>query len=106
MGFVMLALAAAAIELRRCDDGPDVATSSTPAVANADPRRDALIHCQELGEAGAHDPNCLRVWAENRRRFLGDGVRPLERPPIDMFTGAPPTAGGAADPTTDQPRAP
>jgi len=105
MGFVMLALAASAIELRRRDDGPDLATSSTPAVAIADPLRDELIHCQELGEAGAHDAECLRVWAENRRRFLGDGVRPLERPPVDMFTGAPP-ASAPAETTTDQPRAP
>ena len=107
MGFVMLAIAATAIELRRPDEGPDLATSSRPVAVNADPLRDELIHCQELGEAGAHDAECLRVWAENRRRFLGPGVRPLERPPLDMFTGAwTPPANRAADPTTDQPRAP
>jgi conjugative transfer region protein TrbK len=107
MGFVVLAIAASATLLRRRDDGPDLAKASTPPAVDADPMRGALIHCQELGEAGAHDADCLRVWAENRRRFLGPGVRPLERPPIDMFTGAStPPAGGGDDPTTDQPRAP
>ena len=29
--------------------------------------------------AGASDPDCLRAWAENRRRFLAPGARPAAR---------------------------
>ncbi len=36
-----------------------------------DPLREGQRRCQRLGEAGARDTECLRVWAESRDRFLG-----------------------------------
>ena len=53
---VLLALASAAVVL---------------SVPPADPLREGQRHCQQLGEAAANDPTCLRIWAETRDRFLG-----------------------------------
>ena len=39
-------------------------------LAAADPHYDALRHCQNLGAAGAEDPECLAAWAQQRDRFL------------------------------------
>ncbi len=38
-----------------------------------------LRRCQSIGAAGASDPDCLRAWGENRRRFLAPGARPAAR---------------------------
>ncbi|MBJ6722731.1 putative entry exclusion protein TrbK-alt, partial [Bacillus sp. PR5] len=37
----------------------------------ADPLRETLRRCQQLGEAAASDAECLAAWAESRDRFLG-----------------------------------
>lgn len=79
MAFVMLAIAATAIQLQYRDHAPAAPVSSTPAVVDVDPIRAELIRCQSLGEVGAHDPGCLRAWAESRRRFLG-GSTPKNQP--------------------------
>jgi len=71
IAFVLLAIAATAVQFNHGDHAPVAPVSSTPAVVDADPIRAELIRCQSLGEAGAHDSACLRAWAENRRRFLG-----------------------------------
>ncbi|QUD90145.1 putative entry exclusion protein TrbK-alt [Phenylobacterium montanum] len=42
-----------------------------PASAPLAPEERRLARCQRLGEAGAHDAECLRIWAEMRERFLG-----------------------------------
>jgi conjugative transfer region protein TrbK len=44
--------------------------------------RDELYRCQLLGENGAHDPSCLKVWAESRRRFLARDVTPPAAPAV------------------------
>lgn len=36
-----------------------------------DPLRARLRTCRQAGQAAASDPECLRAWDENRRRFLG-----------------------------------
>jgi len=33
-----------------------------------------LVRCQNLGDRATNDPECLKAWNENRRRFF-DGVR-------------------------------
>lgn len=91
--FVILAIAATAIHLRQAGDKPP-APASTPTEAGPDPFRAELIRCQELGEAGARDPACLRAWADNRRRFLETSARPKDNVPIEMFPNA-------ASPTSD-----
>lgn len=53
--------------------------SSPPAIqsVSSDPLVAEMRRCQLLGEPGAHDPDCLAAWAENRRRFLSLDRRPL-----------------------------
>src|SRR3546814_3630648 len=58
--------------------------SEVPAVvadpsATTGPLLIELRRCQSLGQVGASDPDCLRAWAENRRRFLAPGARPAAR---------------------------
>jgi len=80
--FVAIAVTATAIEMTRQDEPP--ANSATPMVAPSapDPLRVGQRRCQRLGEAGARDAECLRVWAESRDRFLGlDRQRSPEVPP-------------------------
>ncbi|WP_157016606.1 putative entry exclusion protein TrbK-alt [Mesorhizobium xinjiangense] len=68
--FVAFAITAAVIEMTRKDEPGRPA--STPALApSADPLRADQRRCQQMGEAAANDPECLRVWAETRDRFLG-----------------------------------
>jgi conjugative transfer region protein TrbK len=91
--FVGIAIAATAIELSRKEDGSATTSIGRSEAASADPLRGELIRCQELGEEGTRDPKCLRAWAENRRRFLKPGARPVERLPDNP---PPPTVGGTA----------
>ena len=103
MAFVLVAIAATAIQFRHGDHKPTEGSPASPATVDDDHLRAELVHCQILGEAGAHDAGCLRAWAENRRRFLG-GTRPSEPSPVEMFPGAPtsPSVATGARPL-DQP---
>ena len=78
--FIAIAITMTAIEMSRppepAREGPAVITN--PA-ATTDPLLIELRRCQSLGQAGASDPDCLRAWAENRRRFLAPGARPAAR---------------------------
>ena len=68
--FVSVAITATAIEMTRKEERP--AVRPTPVLEEAeDPLREGQRRCQQLGEAAAHDAECLRVWAETRDRFLG-----------------------------------
>lgn len=68
--FIAIAITAAVVDMTREDNSPVVAPP--PAVEPAsDPLREGQRRCQQLGEAAAADPECLRVWAETRDRFLG-----------------------------------
>ncbi|KGJ12657.1 conjugal transfer protein TrbK (plasmid) [Paracoccus versutus] len=68
--FIAVALTATIIEMTRED--VNVPAPSAPAFQPpADPLREGQRHCQQLGEAAANDPTCLRIWAETRDRFLG-----------------------------------
>ena len=88
MAFVLVAIAATAIQFRHGDHRPAESLPASPAAVDADPLRAELARCQILGEAGAHDPGCLHAWAENRRRFLGGGTRPSEPSSVEMFPSA------------------
>ena len=104
MAFVMVAIAATAIQFRHGDHKPAEGSPPLPAAVDADPLRAELARCQILGEAGAHDAGCLHAWAENRRRFLGGGTRLSEPSPVELFPGArgSPNAATGARPL-DQP---
>ena len=68
--FVAIAITATVIELTRKEDAP----ASSPVRLHqpaSDPLRDGQRRCQQLGQKAADDPDCLRVWAETRDRFLG-----------------------------------
>ena len=68
--FVAVAITATAIEMIRKEDAqtPLPARILEPA---RDPLREGQRRCQQLGQSAANDPECLRVWAETRDRFLG-----------------------------------
>jgi len=73
--FVALVVTAAAVEMARRDDRPAEEPLHRSAAAY-DPLREAQRRCQQIGEAAMRDPECLRVWAETRDRFLGRPARP------------------------------
>lgn len=90
--FVAVAITATAIEMNRKDDRPiDFAARERP-VASQDLLAAELLRCSEIGEAGPRDPACLRAWAENRRRFLGQPApvsSPAPSAPTTLFPSAP-----------------
>lgn len=67
--FGAIAITAAAVEMTRKGDktGSGLEAPGT----SRSPLREGLRHCQVLGEAALRDGNCLRLWAEQRDRFLG-----------------------------------
>lgn len=87
--FVALAIVTTAIETTRHDDpaADDAATIARPVVRH-DPLAAELARCGEIGEVGGRDPACLRAWAENRRRFLG---QPASITPAAPSASAAPT---------------
>ncbi|MBI0530279.1 putative entry exclusion protein TrbK-alt [Sphingomonas sp. TX0522] len=75
--FVAIAITMTVIEMSRSRQAP--ADQSRLAEATAptdDPLRVELRRCQLLGAAGGSDTDCLRAWAENRRRFLAPATPP------------------------------
>jgi len=71
IAFVAFAIVAAVIDINRPDDRQGDVAMPGPAVIGRDPLDAELARCSGLGEAGPRDPSCLKAWAENRRRFLG-----------------------------------
>jgi len=96
IGFAVLVSMLSARQRRPTPVVPVIAPAQDPAAA--DPLVVELYHCQALGQAGASDPDCLRAWAENRRRFLAPGA-----PPEAAASTVPavPSAGQAAAPSKD-----
>lgn len=80
--FAGVAITATAIEMTRKDDTPADPAAAVIAPAAPDPLREGQRRCQRLGEAGARDAECLRVWAESRDRFLGLNRSPQPAPPV------------------------
>jgi conjugative transfer region protein TrbK len=105
MAFVILAIAATAVQMKHGDQKLADASLSSTATIDGDPLRAELSRCQLLGEAGAHDAGCLRSWSENRRRFLRLAAPSSEAPPVEMFPNAPPPPNGAPGAASaDQPK--
>lgn len=89
--FVAIAVTATAIEMTRKDDRQNSPATQARAVTERDPLGAELARCSGMGEAGARDPSCLKTWAENRRRFLGEPApTPAPTAPATMFPSAPP----------------
>jgi len=91
VAFVALAITATAIELSRKDDRSEPSAPSPQPVSGRNPLDTELTRCSSLGESGARDPVCLKAWAENRRRFLGqDRASSISAVPIaSMATDSP-----------------
>ena len=68
--FVAIALTVTAIDMAR-KDAPSALRPASALQPPADPLRESLRRCQQLGEAAASDADCLAAWAESRDRFLG-----------------------------------
>lgn len=91
--FVAFAVVATAIEVNRPADRADDQTTQRPPLVTRDPLDAELTRCSGIGEAGSRDPSCLKAWAENRRRFLGQPttIAPsaVPAPPTLFPSGAP-----------------
>ena len=76
LGLVLgLAPLAMAIVADRSDDGPEGTSLSRPDPSPPEvDRTDALRACLDRGAAALDDPPCLRLWSEQRDRFLGVAV--------------------------------
>ncbi len=68
--FVAFAITATVIELTRKEE-PDPVRSTPVLQSPADPLRQSLRRCQQMGEAAISDPDCLATWTKSRDRFLG-----------------------------------
>ena len=99
--FVAVVITATAVELTRKEEAPQVEFSPADEGSAADPLRIALRRCRDMGEAATRDPVCLRVWAENRDRFLGRSSAPADAFPTPAeLTG--PDANAAATPAPSE----
>ncbi|MEP7008066.1 MAG: putative entry exclusion protein TrbK-alt [Sphingomonas bacterium] len=81
IAFAAIAITMTAIEMRDAGNPAPEHAAAVPIANDADPLHGELIRCQMIGQAGASDSDCLRAWAENRRRFLAPGARPQQRLP-------------------------
>ncbi|AZO55780.1 MULTISPECIES: putative entry exclusion protein TrbK-alt [unclassified Mesorhizobium] len=69
--FAAIAVTAAAVELARREEKSVRAAPEAPATLSPNPLREGLRRCQILGGAALRDGDCLRLWAQQRDRFLG-----------------------------------
>ncbi|MFC3061636.1 putative entry exclusion protein TrbK-alt [Paenirhodobacter populi] len=65
-----VALTAALVSLNR-EEKPAPVAIVPEAQAPADPLRQDLRRCQQLGNAALEDDSCRAAWARSRDRFLG-----------------------------------
>jgi len=70
VAFVTVVAAAAVIGMSREETGSKISTVQITDTVT-DPLREEQRRCQILGKAAANNPECLKVWAETRDRFLG-----------------------------------
>jgi len=70
--FVAIVIASTVIELTSTDKESE--GQIHPGLnhrSDADAIGEALRHCRDMGEVATRDPVCLKLWADNRNRFLG-----------------------------------
>jgi conjugative transfer region protein TrbK len=89
VAFVAIAITATAIQMREAPAPAPEKPALASGASAVDPLRAELARCQSLGQGGATDPDCLRAWTENRRRFFGlDRNRapdPARSQPVDVI---------------------
>ena len=103
VGFVAIAITATVIELSRKDEPPLDRRVAASTETSIDPLKTELRRCQQLGEAGTHDPACLRAWADNRDRFLkpSQALRSQPAPQAPDPQGQPQDPSAARDPSAN-----
>ncbi|PZP54106.1 MAG: hypothetical protein DI595_01320 [Agrobacterium fabrum] len=69
--FVGVAITATVIELTRKEEEPEVHSLAVRPGVDVDALQRQLRGCRDIGEAAIRDPACLKLWAANRDRFLG-----------------------------------
>jgi conjugative transfer region protein TrbK len=96
------AMTAAFMALR--GNGSQDASSPRSAHPGGEPARIELARCRDIGMAAIEDEACRKVWAENRRRFLGPSrpaapyvVPSIERDQSRPLAVQPSTPPGAED---------
>ncbi|OBQ62228.1 putative entry exclusion protein TrbK-alt [Mesorhizobium loti] len=104
IGFVTFAITATAIELSRKDEPPLYRNVAAATETGTDPLKIELRRCQQLGEAGTHDPACLQAWADNRDRFLkpSQALQPQPAPQTPGQQGQPQNPPPAPNPAVDK----
>jgi len=95
--FVAIALTMTALQMREERPTPPPETISV-AEPEGDPLPAQIRACAVMGEQAVDVPDCRAAWAENRRRFLAPGARPMER-----FPQAAPATDGSRRPSEPQP---
>jgi conjugative transfer region protein TrbK len=83
VAFVAVALTVSALQVGMRSGPVEADRAAAALAAGADPLWPELVRCQSIGAAGATDRDCLRAWAENRRRFLAPGSRPAAALPAE-----------------------
>jgi conjugative transfer region protein TrbK len=73
LGAASAVIAIAALAAAALAAGAPPRRAPGPAAAVDPAGRSALAHCRALGQAGGADPTCQAAWADQRRRFFGDG---------------------------------
>jgi len=88
--FVGVAITAAVIEFTRQPESAEAGPQARQRGDNGDLRQ-RLRRCRDMGEAATRDPACLGIWAENRDRFLKQGVQTPDVPgaPTTLWPSAP-----------------
>ena len=69
--FVGVAITATVIELTRKEEEPEVRSLALRPGVDVEALQRQLRGCRDMGEAAIRDPACLKLWAANRDRFLG-----------------------------------
>jgi conjugative transfer region protein TrbK len=104
IGFVTFAITATAIKLSRKDETPLYRSAVAATETGVDPLKTELRRCQQLGEAGTHDPACLQAWADNRDRFLkpSQALQSQPTPQAPGPQGQPQNPPPARDPAVNE----
>ena len=69
--FVGVAITTTVIELTRKEEEPEVRSLALRPGVDVEALERQLRGCRDMGEAAIRDPACLKLWAANRDRFLG-----------------------------------
>jgi conjugative transfer region protein TrbK len=76
VAFVTLVIAATVIEMTRKGDRTESSAPMQQSINGQNQLNLELARCSGLGEAGPRDLSCIQAWADNRRRFFRQNLKP------------------------------